>query len=57
MANVPDTSLGLSLRDQDELTGEVLTVPSARKFRISPTLPAPVTEFNRYVILLLLLCL
>ncbi|KAF8445967.1 hypothetical protein L210DRAFT_3474243 [Boletus edulis BED1] len=47
MANVPDASLGLSLRDQDERTGEVLTVPSARKFRISSTLPAPVTEFNR----------
>lgn len=51
MANVPDTSLGLSLRDQDERTGEVLTVPSARKFRISSTLPAPVTEFNRSVVL------
>ena len=51
MVNIPDTSLGLNLRDQDELTGEVLTVPSARKFRISSTLPAPVTEFNRYVML------
>lgn len=48
-ANVPDTSLGLNCRDQDERTGDVLTVPSSRKFKISSTLPAPVTEFNRYL--------
>ncbi|KAG9314384.1 hypothetical protein JVU11DRAFT_5181 [Chiua virens] len=46
-ANVPDKSLGLDLKDQDEQTGETLTVPSARRFRISTTLPPPVKEFNR----------
>ncbi|KAF8843938.1 hypothetical protein BDN67DRAFT_963422 [Paxillus ammoniavirescens] len=46
-ANVPNTSLGLNLRDKDGQTGEILTVPSARKFKINSTLPAPVREFNR----------
>ncbi|KAF9241359.1 hypothetical protein BU15DRAFT_73485 [Melanogaster broomeanus] len=46
-AHVPDTSLGLTLTDKDEQTGEDLTVPSARRFKINSTLLAPVTEFNR----------
>ncbi|KIJ68424.1 hypothetical protein HYDPIDRAFT_106618 [Hydnomerulius pinastri MD-312] len=45
--NVPDTSLGLKLRDKDEKTGEVLTVPSTRRFNINGTLPPAVNGFSR----------
>lgn len=37
----------VSFRHEDRDTGEVLTVPSARKFKISTALPAPVTDCTR----------
>ncbi|KAL4069596.1 hypothetical protein V8B97DRAFT_1968151 [Scleroderma yunnanense] len=43
--NVPRRSVGFRLDGHD--TGEILTVPSARKFKISSALPAPVTDFTR----------
>lgn len=44
-ARVPAKSVGF--RDEDQESGEIITVPSARKFKVSTIIPAPITDSTR----------